>query len=152
MRVASCRCGGLVARCEGDPLRVSVCHCLECQRRTGSAFAVQARFRKDVVTLDGTYMRWERIGESGDKATYFFCPTCGSTVFYENESLPDVVAIPVGAFADPDFPIPERSIFERRRHIWVEVIGTGIQHHLNEEAEAGCETFPALHGSFGEDR
>jgi hypothetical protein len=80
-------------------------------------------------------MRWERIGESGDKAAYFFCPTCGSTVFYENEGLPDVVAIPVGAFADPDFPIPERSIFEGRRHLWVEVIGTGIRHYLNDEAE-----------------
>ncbi|HZZ87836.1 MAG TPA: GFA family protein, partial [Caulobacteraceae bacterium] len=52
-RVASCRCGRLRAICTGEPVRVSVCHCLECQKRTGSAFAAQARWPEAQVRLVG---------------------------------------------------------------------------------------------------
>ncbi len=53
-RHAACACGRLRVSCEGDPVRVSVCHCLECQRRTGSVFGVSARFPKDRVAVEGT--------------------------------------------------------------------------------------------------
>lgn len=128
MRLARCRCGSLTAVCQEEPTVVSVCHCLECQRRTGSAFAVQARFSKASVKIEGTYKTYERVGESGLWARYHFCPDCGSTVFYENEDIPDAFAVPIGGFADPGFPQPTRSIFEERRHQWVSVTGTGIDH------------------------
>jgi hypothetical protein len=51
MRTAACWCGALTAVCEGEPARVSVCHCLACHQRSGSAFAVQARFPADKVRL-----------------------------------------------------------------------------------------------------
>ena len=52
-RTASCRCGRLSATCTGDPVRISVCHCLDCQRRSGSSFAAQARFPVHQVTIVG---------------------------------------------------------------------------------------------------
>lgn len=129
MRKASCRCGALTVVCEEEPLRVSVCHCLECQRRTGSAFGVQARFRETSVSLEGESREFERVGDSGQWARYLFCPACGSTVAYRNEDAPGVIAVPVGAFAaDPDFPVPARSIFENRRHKWVQIDGAGVEH------------------------
>jgi len=126
MRLARCGCARLAVACEGEPMQVSVCHCLECQRRTGSAFGVQARFPRANVTVEGPYKTYERVGEGGLWARYHFCPDCGSTVFYENEDVPDAFAIPVGAFADPGFPPPTRSIFEKRRHEWVKVCEEGI--------------------------
>jgi hypothetical protein len=51
----------------------------------------------------------------------------GATVFYQNDRHPDVYAIPVGAFADPGFPAPERSVWEERRHAWV-TMPDGIEH------------------------
>ena len=120
-RIASCSCGALVARTRGDPLRVSICHCLACQRRTGSVFAAQARFPADAVTIDGPSRAYVRIGDEGTSARFHFCTTCGATVFYRMDAVPDVVAIPVGAFADPDFPQPQVSVYEVRRHHWVRV-------------------------------
>lgn len=128
MRTARCRCGGLSVICKGEPERVSVCHCLECQRRTGSAFGVQARYPKASVTVEGVFTSYDRVGESGLWARYNFCPACGSTTFYENEDLPGYFAIPVGAFADPNFTLPQRSIFENRKHRWVEITGQGVEH------------------------
>lgn len=134
LRVAECRCGKLRLKCDGEPQRVSVCHCLECQRRTGSAFAVQARYATADVTIEGTSRLYRKTGDSGMWARYHFCPNCGSTVYYENEDTPGVFAIPVGAFADPTFPIPQRSIYEDRMHPWTGVGGKAVHHKRQSEA------------------
>jgi hypothetical protein len=117
------------AECRGDPLRVSVCHCLECQRRSGSAFAAQARFPADCVTVTGETREWSYTGDSGNRAIFRFCPVCGSGIAYVVDAQPGVVAVPLGAFADPDFaPDPSYSVYEGRKHRWVQITGDGIDH------------------------
>jgi len=118
-RLASCSCGKLTAATRGEPIRVSVCHCLACQRRSGSAFAAQARFPADAVTVAGPSTEYVRVGDEGGAARFHFCPDCGDTVFYRPDAMPDVVAIPVGAFADPYFPPPQVSVYGVRQHAWV---------------------------------
>lgn len=118
-RTARCTCGQLTAIASGDPIRVSVCHCLACQRRSGSVFAAQARFPASAVALAGTSSTFVRIGDEGGGATFHFCPTCGDTVYYVNVGREEFVAIPVGAFADPTFPPPTVSVYGVRRHAWV---------------------------------
>lgn len=118
-RLASCSCGQLTARVDGEPVRVSICHCLACQRRTGSVFGQQARFRRDAVTLSGVATVYTRIGDEGSCTRFHFCPRCGATVFYEPGGLDEYLAIPVGAFADPAFPPPTVSVYEERMHAWV---------------------------------
>lgn len=120
-RRAACSCGQLTVVTEGEPTRISVCHCLECQRRTGSVFAAQARFPEANVTIEGTSTAFTRAGDSGDRATFHFCPACGSTVYYRLEGVPGSVAVPIGAFADPTFPPPRVSVYEERKHPWVAV-------------------------------
>ena len=128
VREAGCRCGRLRARCEGEPVRVSVCHCLACQQRTGSAFAAQARFPAGRVKITGDYKTWTRTADSGRTVDYHFCPECGSTVFYSGGNFPDVIAVPVGAFADPMFPPPRFSVWEVRKHPWTVVLGDEVEH------------------------
>ena len=119
-RQASCSCGQLSLAVAGEPVRVSVCHCLACQRRTGSVFGAQARFPRSAVTITGTSSTWVRVGDEGSRITFHFCPTCASTVQYAVEGYDvESVAIPVGAFADPGFPAPSFSVYEDRMHPWV---------------------------------
>jgi len=126
-RHASCSCEQLRVTTEGEPVRVSVCHCLACQRRTGSAFGVQARFPVERVRIEGRFSEYVRVADHGEERTFSFCPECGSTVFYKGASQPELVAVPVGAFADPSFPPPWVSVWESRRQPWVEL--TGIAEH-----------------------
>jgi hypothetical protein len=118
-RLASCSCGQLTARVVGEPVRISICHCLNCQRRTGGPFAEQARFRRQDVTPSGTSSTYAITGDEGTRAIFHFCPTCGATVYYEMEAMPAFIAIPVGAFAEPGFPAPTVSVYEDRKHGWV---------------------------------
>jgi hypothetical protein len=126
-RTASCSCGQLTATVVGDPVRISICHCLACQRRTGSVFGAQARFPTASVTVKGESTEYVRIADSGAQAHYRFCPACGATVFYALGGKPELTAIPVGAFADPVFPRPAHSVYEERKHSWV-VVPEEIEH------------------------
>lgn len=118
-RMASCSCGQLTAEVTGDLVRNSICHCLACQRRTGGPFAQQARFRREDVTVSGKSTAFVRVGDEGSRCTFHFCPVCGVTVYYEPETMPDFISIPVGVFADPQFPTPTVSVYESRMHRWV---------------------------------
>ena len=131
-RTASCRCGQLTATVSGEPARVSVCHCLNCQKRSGSAFAAQARWPRAQVTIGGESKTFVKVADSGNKGTFHFCPNCGSDVYYEidgkfDDKFNDLIAIPIGAFDDPFFLTPEYSVWESRKHRWVEIVGN-IEH------------------------
>lgn len=118
-RLASCSCGQLTAHVTGEPVRNSICHCLACQRRTGGPFAQQARFPREHVSVAGQSTQFIRVGDEGTRARFHFCPQCGVTVYYEAEGLEDFLIIPVGVFADPDFPSPTVSVYEARMHKWI---------------------------------
>ena len=128
-RTASCRCGQLKATVTGDPVRLSVCHCLNCKKRSGSAFAVQARWPADQVTIEGQSKGFELTADSGNRATFHFCPQCGSDVHYEiNGKFDGLIAIPLGAFDDPYFASPKFSVWEKRKNNWVDIVGDGVEH------------------------
>ena len=132
-RTASCRCGQLRATVTGDHVRFSVCHCLNCKKRSGSAFAAQARWPRDQVRIEGTSKTFVKVADSGNKASFHFCPDCGSDVYYEidgkfDDKFNDLVAVPVGAFDDPYFASPAFSVWESRKHDWVEIVGPGVEH------------------------
>jgi hypothetical protein len=127
-QTASCSCGQLRATATGDPVRVSVCHCLACKKRTGSAFSVQARWPADQVTVEGRSQLFTRIADSGNPAEFHRCPTCGDTVHYATVNLPGMIAIPLGVMDDPFFADPRISIYEERKQPWVEILGDDVEH------------------------
>ena len=118
-REARCTCGALSATATGDPIRNSVCHCLECKRRTGSAFAWNAHWPEAQVELRGKPLTVIRSSDEGYWARFHLCPACGVTVWYEIERRPGVISIPVGAFADPGFPAPMVEVYGNRRCAWL---------------------------------
>ena len=92
-RRAACSCGQLHLTIEGEPSRISMCHCLECQRRTGAAISNQARFRREQVTFTGKSTAWMRTAESGNALTFHFCPTCGrAKAFLVTSLLPSATS------------------------------------------------------------
>jgi hypothetical protein len=117
-REAACSCGQLRVQVDGDPVRVSVCHCLACQRRTGSTYGVQARWPVASAHITGESREYRRDSDDvGEARRFHFCPECGATVYYFSD--PEFIAIPVGALGDPDFPAPTVSVWESRKHSWV---------------------------------
>jgi hypothetical protein len=129
-RRASCSCGQLHLTVEGEPIRVSICHCLNCQQRTGSVFAAQVRFHRDHVEgPHGRATTYARTGDSGNACTFGFCPNCGTTVYWRVP--PDHIYVALGAFADPSLPWqPKYSVYEERAFAWSNPLkgAAGVEH------------------------
>lgn len=117
-RTAACSCGQLQIQVEGEPRGVGVCHCLDCQRRTGSVFATLASFAAP-FKVTGRATEYVRAGDQGARFRFRFCPECGTNLFHTEEGHSGSVGVAVGAFADPGFAAPTRSIYECRKHAWV---------------------------------
>jgi hypothetical protein len=110
-------------------VRVSACHCLDCKKRSGSSFAVQARWPAEQVAVEGRSRTFVSVAESGNRITFHFCPDCGSDVHYQIDGKFDgLVAIPLGAFEDPYFTRPRFSVWEERKHDWVAIAGEDVEH------------------------
>jgi len=128
-RQAACSCGQLKLRLAGDPQLVSSCHCLACQRRTGALFGSTSFWRKSqVLAIEGERRSWRRVADSGTGLIHQFCPTCGSTVFWESEATPELVSVAVGTFADPQFPAPVRTVWTESKHGWL-AFPASLPHH-----------------------
>ena len=120
-RTASCSCGQLQIEVRGDPQGIGVCHCLACQRRTGSVFAALAGFATP-YQVTGTATEYVRVGDQGSNIRFRFCPVCGTNLFHTADGHEQSwVAVAVGGFGDPGFPPPEDSVYECRRHAWVQL-------------------------------
>src|SRR5829696_4163286 len=113
-REAACHCGQLRLEVTGDPFAVSICHWLACQRRTGSAFGMQAGFSSDQVDVAGRCSDYSRISDEADKkeAVFHFC-RMRLQVFYTEPTEPDLIVVSVGSFADPSFPPPTPDVGHR---------------------------------------
>jgi hypothetical protein len=99
-----------------------MCHCIDCQRQTGSAFGIGAFFERSAVSVvQGTPKTYTRDSASGKHVTFHFCGECGSTVFWEPERAPHLIGVAVGAFADPAFPAPQQSVWTHRKHAWLDL-------------------------------
>lgn len=120
MANAQCACGALRLMLREPSKVVVACHCFGCQRRTGAPFSVGAFYAIDSVEISGAATEFIHVGDSGRNVRLYFCPTCGSTIYWKPDVLPSMIGVAVGALADPDFPAPVISIFEQSKHHWVQ--------------------------------
>lgn len=118
-RTARCACGQLLIACEGAAEKVSACHCLECQGRTGSAFGIAVFYDRQRTSVSGISHVFERGSDSGSSIAHNFCPVCGTTVFWYPARKPTLVAVAGGCFAGEDFPQPTQQVYEHHGKAWL---------------------------------
>lgn len=122
-----CVCGAVRYVTDGHPLRVTVCHCTWCQRRTGSAFSVEAVFKDEQVEITGiTPTKYRYISdESGRWLDLEFCPKCGTNIGFTLELRPGMRIVDAGTFDHPSWiradQYPFRYTFLRSAQKWSDV-------------------------------
>src|SRR5471032_2664920 len=113
-----CTCGTIRYQTSGQPLRVTICHCKWCQRRTGTAFAVESVFNIDQVRmLQGSVARYRQVSdESGRWLLTEFCANCGANIGFTLEAVPGIRTIAAGTFDNPEWISSQKQLF---RHVFV---------------------------------
>ena len=129
-RKATCHCAQLELVYEGKAVEASsICHCYSCQKRTGSIFGCQVGLLRDEVKITGNAKLYIHESDEGNPVKCYFCPTCGTTLYWELTCFPDHYVVAVGCFADKDFPAPNFSVYEERMHHWLTLPDT-IEEHM----------------------
>src|SRR5215469_8393694 len=118
-----CLCGAVRYTAEADRTSATVCHCRDCQKFTGSAFAALLLVAKQAVTIEGTLKTFSSVGGSGNPILRHFCPECGSSIAEESGTRPSFMVLNVGTFDQPAVAEPGREIFRDDALPWVEVRG-----------------------------
>jgi hypothetical protein len=120
-RGGGCACGGVRYRLTAEPMFVHCCHCLSCQRQTGSAFAINLLIEADQVeVLSGTPRPVDVPRDDGSVQRIFRCPECATAVFsaYDDEHVRFVRG---GTLDDPTGVRPDVHIFTRSKVGWVTI-------------------------------
>src|SRR5437762_6972268 len=116
-----CHCGAITYEAEVEPGKVNICHCLDCQMLTGSAFranilAPADRFR----ILTGEPRRYTKVADSGAKRVHAFCGTCGSPIYACAPENPRTYSLRLGALREKEaLGRPARQIWTKRRLSWI---------------------------------
>ncbi|MDF1791670.1 MAG: GFA family protein [Thalassobaculaceae bacterium] len=130
MATARCACGEIVLTIAGEPNATVLCHCKDCQRRTGAPFGVGNYYTPDQVRISGSPKVYERGTDSGNRMRNFFCPSCGTTVYWLAGPALDRLGVATGTFDEPDGAVPVRSVYEARKHDWVDTSCIALRYSL----------------------
>jgi len=118
-----CLCGKVRYSTDVDPVFTGVCHCRNCQKASGSAFAIVVAVPQPALTVQGELKTYEDKGDSGQPMYRRFCPECGSTVLDEAGAMPGVLMIQAGTLDDPELVKPAMQIYCDSAQPWVSLGG-----------------------------
>jgi hypothetical protein len=106
-----CLCGKVRYSAEAEPTFVGVCHCKNCQKGIGSAFAIVVAVPKPALSIQGNIKTFDDRGDSGQIMHRRFCPECGASLIDEAQAMPNVVMIQAGTLDDPSWVKPAVEIY-----------------------------------------
>jgi hypothetical protein len=118
-----CLCGAVRYITNVAPEFVALCHCIDCQKHTGSAFAIGIRLPKTALHLQGTIKTFSSLGDSGNPILRYFCPECGSSIYDEPTARPGKINLNAGTLDDPSLVVPTLEIWCDSALPWVQLAG-----------------------------
>jgi hypothetical protein len=116
--VGSCRCGNISLEIRAKPQIMLQCHCLDCQKSTGTGHTSNAYFTIEDVIIRGDATCHNVESDSGYEMTRCFCPTCGSRMFGYNEQKPGIISIQVGCLDDHSWFTPQVVLYASKQEDW----------------------------------
>ena len=120
-REGGCACGAVRYRLASEPMFVHCCHCLNCQRQTGSAFVINVLIEADrVELLAGDPQPVDAPRDDGSTQRIWRCPAC-QVAMYSEYGRPEVRFVRAGTLDDPRDVEPDVHIYTRSKVGWVEL-------------------------------
>jgi hypothetical protein len=115
-----CGCGQVRYSANSELVLTAVCHCKNCQRQSGTAFAVLVGIPRSAVSVQGALKTFQGAGDSGKGVCRRFCPECGSQIIFESDSFPDLTFIQGGTLDDT-------SVLDPKMHVWCDSAQSWVQ-------------------------
>lgn len=130
-RTGGCQCGKIQLTVTGEPMVTVNCHCLVCQRLSGSGHLFILVYAADNVAIDGEVAQVKYKADSGKMATRYFCPSCGSQLYGTSEQMPGTYGINAACLENTSAYRPKITAFAKRLQAW-------------DRLAEGIPSFPAM--------
>ena len=119
MKTGGCLCGAIRYECGGEAQFSLQCHCRDCQRQSGAPHVAAVRMPSaEFRFVQGTPKRYVSKADSGNDITRVFCADCGTPIYVQISTRPDLVGVRVCTFDDPSWFVPEANIFVKSAQPW----------------------------------
>ncbi|MBT3700377.1 MAG: GFA family protein [Alphaproteobacteria bacterium] len=115
----SCQCGNAHYQIHSPSVVSVACHCNDCRKQSGSAFAVSLVVKSTDVTFSNNLKTWERMTDTGRRNRAWFCPDCGNRIYHQDPDAPTVVRIRAGTLDNEQIPEPMVHVFTARKVPWL---------------------------------
>lgn len=115
--IGGCLCGSVRYECSAEPMIMGNCHCRDCQRSTGTAFAAAMLVPRDAITITGEVKYYDVTGDSGNVISRGFCPNCGSRLFGGRANT-NFISIMVSSLDDPSEFSPALDLYTASAQPW----------------------------------
>jgi hypothetical protein len=120
-----CLCGAVRYEIDGEPIFSGHCHCVDCQKVTGTGHVSVVAVPADAVKVTGKLSSYAVTADSGQPYTRFFCSNCGSFIYGEPSAMPGVRTVTAGTLDDTSVFEPQMVIYTKSRPAW-DVIDSGL--------------------------
>lgn len=112
-----CPCGAVRYAISAFPLFLYACHCTDCQRQSGSAFALNMPVATEAFrVVAGTPTGWRRLAPSGATVVSWFCGDCGGRINGERIGRPELTVVRAGTLDDTSWLSPGAHFYTRSAH------------------------------------
>lgn len=114
-----CLCGAIRYESSAEPVFSINCHCRDCQRTTGTAYAPVLVVPKDAVKItQGEPTCYTVTADSGETVSRGFCPECGAGIFSKLSANPDMMGLKAASLDDPSWFKPAMDIYTDSAQPW----------------------------------
>jgi len=114
----SCACGTVRFETDAEPMMAGHCQCGKCQKLSGTAHTSFGVFPESAVRMTGKLASWSYAADSGNTATRYHCPSCGSPVYGGSSGMPGLIGINLSMLDDPAAVEPKMAFFTARAVSW----------------------------------
>jgi len=127
-----CACGAICYGCEADPFMMFNCHCRDCQRASGTAYAAILIVPKAAVRMTGEPRYHKVVGNAGSGIERGFCGSCGSHLLLRLDRFPQVLGLQAGNLNDPSLYRPSKDVFTSSAQPW-DYLDPALEKHTHEQ-------------------
>ena len=118
--IGGCLCGQVRYSANADPA-ILVCHCENCQKQTGTAFAILVAIAKSAISTQGLLKTFHDKGDSGQPVERSFCPECGSPIVFEAAVIPGLTFVHAGTLDDTSWLDPKVHVYCDSKEKWTPI-------------------------------
>jgi hypothetical protein len=113
-----CICGAVRYECSAEPVLTGNCHCRDCQKAGGGAFAPALVVPNEALKITGQVKYYDTKADSGNTASRGFCPDCGARLFGKPGAKPQITVILAGSLDDPSWFTPAMDLYTASAQPW----------------------------------